>query len=168
MAEEEEEVEEVEEKPKQSGSPAKYMLIILVILALEGVGGYVVLDRAMPAPEQAAEEEIAELTGPPEPKSYLFYEGFHQIVVNPVEGRGRALVQVSLALQLDGLAAEEEVGLKHDVLWDLILRRLETYSVLQLRDPYKREIKETLKREINAELRNGEVTELLFTDIIVQ
>jgi flagellar basal body-associated protein FliL len=168
MADEQEGAEGIEEQPKPAGSPGKYMLLIILILALEGVGGYVLLDKAVPAPEQAAEEEIEELTRPLEARQFRFYDGIREMVVNPVTGRGRVLVQVSIVLDLDTEAVVSEVSVKHDILWDLVLQRLETYPVAMLRDPYKREIKKELMREINGELRNGEVTEIYFTDIIVQ
>jgi flagellar basal body-associated protein FliL len=168
MADEQDDAEGIEEQPKPSGSPGKYMLLIILILALEGVGGFVLLDMAVPAPEQAAEEEIEELSRVPEVREFRFYDGIKEMVVNPVTGRGRVLVQVSIVLDLDTDAVVEEVGVKHDILWDLVLQRLETYPVAMLRDPYKLEVKKTLMREINGELRNGEVTAIYFTDIIVQ
>lgn len=169
MADEQQDEAEVpESQPKPGGSLGMYMLLILLILGLEGAGGYILLDRAVPAPEQAADEEIEALTRAPERRAFRFYDGFRDMVVNPVTGRGRVLVQVSLVLDLDTDAALEEVRLKHDILWDLVLRRLETYPVATLRDPYKVEVKASLKREINSELRNGEVTDIYFTDVIVQ
>ena len=59
MADEQEGAEGTEEQPKPAGSPGKYMLLIMLIIALEGVVGFVLLDKAVPAPEQAAEEKDA-------------------------------------------------------------------------------------------------------------
>jgi flagellar basal body-associated protein FliL len=168
MADEQNEAEAGEPQSKPAGSPGKYMLLIVLILVLEGVGGYLLLDRAVPAPEQAAQEEIEELARAPEQRTFRFYDGIREMVVNPVTSRGRVLVQVSLVLDLDTDAGRDEVRLKHDIIWDRVLRRLETYPVATLRDPYRREVKASLKREINAELRNGEVVDIYFTDIIVQ
>ncbi len=168
MADEQDEADVLDEEAKPGGGMGLYLMIVLVILLLEGAGGYVILDRALPAPERAAKEDTEELTRPKEAKVFHFYEGIHQMVVNPVTAKGKVLIQVSLAIELSRPAAAEEMALKHEIIWDMVLRRLETYPVATLRDPYKQDIKSSLKREINAELRNGDAIEIYFTDIIIQ
>ena len=63
MADEQDEAEVVEEEPKPAGSLGKYMGLIVLILALEGVGGFVLLDRVVPAPEQAGIRTCLEAAG---------------------------------------------------------------------------------------------------------
>ncbi len=99
-----------------------------------------------------------------------FYTDLEEMVINPVSGSGRRLVQVSLALEVDRDLVLGEIAKKRELIWDLILRKLETYSVQALREPAKLEVKKVLKQVINTEakLKNGEVIAVYFTDVVVQ
>ena len=167
MAEEDpEEGAELEPKPAPAGSPAKYFFLVLLILGLEG-GGYVVLDRAIPEREEVVVEEEEE-EAPQEVADPLFYTGLNQMIVNPVFGRPFGLIQVSVALEVDSDAGLNELELKHDLIWDLILMKLEDASLQALRDPFRKEIKATLRRVVNKELRNGDMTAIYFTEFMAQ
>ena len=167
MAEEDpEEGAELEPRPPP-GSPAKYFLLVLLILGIEAGAGYVVLDRAIPEREEVVVEE-EEDEAPQEVADPLFYTGLKQMIVNPVFGRPFGLIQVSVALEVDSDAGLKELELKHDLVWDLILMKLEDASLQSLRDPFRKEIKTTLRRVLNKELRNGEVTAIYFTEFMAQ
>ena len=69
---------------------------------------------------------------------------------------------------MDGLAVLDELKKKQAMIQDLILQRLESFPIRSIRDPHKDDIREALKRIINAELKNGEALAVYFTDIVVQ
>ncbi|MDP6778555.1 MAG: flagellar basal body-associated FliL family protein [Candidatus Latescibacteria bacterium] len=168
MADEEEAVDDLDEESKPAINPGRYILLILGILAIEGAGGYLLLDRAIPPREvytakKEVKEEDTQVVDP------VFFTDLQELVVNPAGGGYRNfLVQASLALQVDSDVLLEELYIKRETIWDLSIQKLETFSVSQLRDPVKREVRESLKRAINPELRNGEVVAVLFTDFVLQ
>lgn len=169
MAEEpvDEEQEAAPAQPAPSSGPGRYLMLIILILVFEAVGGYMVLDRAIPAPEEVPQEE-EEVVEKPKPKAPRYYTGLKQMIANPISARGTNLVQMTFALEVSSEAAQEELEIKHQVIWDLILQKLESYSIEEIRDPLKKKLKEDLKRLVNAELKNGRVTAVYVTDIVVQ
>ena len=90
------------------------------------------------------------------------------MVINLATARGNNLVQVDFALEVDSDAALEELEIKHDMIWDMILQALETHSLKEIRDPKKPAVRKSIQTRINAELKNGAVTGVYFTDIVVQ
>ena len=153
---------------KPAASPFRYLFLVIMILLLEAAVAYLFLDQLIPAREEAVEAEEEEEEPEQEEEAPPFYTKLTQIVISPASERGVRLVQLSLALEVDSEAVLEEITIQHEVLWDLALRKLESYSLKAVRDPDKREIREALKRTINAELKNGEVKAVYFTDIVVQ
>ena len=168
MADEDEAVDDLDEDHQPAIKPGRYILLILGILALEGAGGYLVLDHAIPPREEyAAKEKPKEVEM--KVADPVFYTDLKELVVNPAGGGFRKfLVQASIALEIDSEAVLEELAIKRETIWDLALQRLETFSVVQLRDADKREVRESLRKAINPELRNGEVIAVLFTDFVLQ
>ena len=164
--------EEPEAEPQEDRKPpthlGKYLVLILAILGLEAVGGYVVINRAIPPREDFVEEGIEELESQEEFKPPLFFTDLKKMVINPVEQKGMHLVQLSLALEVDSEIVLDELKKKQAMIQDLILQRLESFPVRSIRDPHKDDIREALKRIINAELKNGEALAVYFTDIVVQ
>ena len=169
MAEEEPE-EGAEEEPHPVVSTGRYIFLIVMILVLEGVGGYILLDQAVPVPEESTKKEEAQPEEEDEEKTLRFYTDLEEMMVHPVSTRGRHLLQVSLALEVDTELVLGEIAKKRELIWDLILQKLETYSVKALRDPAKMEVKKALKQVINkeAKLKNGEVIAIYFTDVVLQ
>jgi hypothetical protein len=53
----EEEAQDPIPEPKPSAQPGRYLIFILFILIAEAGLGYVLLDRAIPAPEELPQEE---------------------------------------------------------------------------------------------------------------
>ncbi len=166
MAEEPE--AEPQEDRKPPTDPGKYLVLILAILGLEAVGGYVVINRAIPPREDFVEEGIEELESQGEFKPPLFFTDLKKMVINPVEQKGMHLVQLSLALEVDSEIVLDELKKKQAMIQDLILQRLESFPIRSIRDPHKDDVREALKRIINAELKNGEALAVYFTDIVVQ
>ena len=168
MAEETEEEAEVEAPPRPAASPSRYFLLILIILLLEAAGGYFLLDRAIPAPDEGPKVEAKDEEAKEEWKAPLFYEKITQLVFSPVDSRGHRLVQLSLALEVEPKAVLGEIEKKHQIIWDLILQRLETFPLDAVRESEKKAIREDLMRALNAELKNGQVTAIYFTELVTQ
>ena len=169
MAEEEEEEGAAQEGgQKDTSGPGRYFVLVLLILLIEGAIGYWVLDRAVPAPE-VPEEEIQEEEKPKEVwKPPIYYEAFKQLIVEPTSLRGKSMVRLSLALQVDDQTVADELALRHTVFWDLVLRQLELLDEKDFRDPAKKRLKEGLVQSINADLKNPGVLDVVITDIIMQ
>jgi len=168
MAEEPEEEAGDEGPSKPPAGPSRYFLLILIILLLEGAGGYFLLDWVIPASDEGPKTEAKDEEAEEEWKAPLFYEKIKQIVFSPVDSRGHRLVQLSLALEVEPKAVLGEVEKKHQIVWDLILQRLETFPLEAVREPEKKAIREDLMRALNAELKNGQVTAIYFTEIVTQ
>lgn len=154
------------EVPKPSRKPARYLMLILAIMILEASGGYLVLDHAVPKPERVAEPKPSQAK--PKFVKPIYFLGLKNMVINPTSAQGQHLVQISFALEVDTDAALQELTLKQQETWDLVMRTLEGYSLETLRDPAKKVVKEAVERRVNAELKNGEVTAVYVTDFVVQ
>ena len=166
MAEEEQEQDAIPE-PKPSAQPGRYLVLILLILVVEAGVGYVLLDRAIPAPEEFPQEED-EVQEKMEVKDPIYYPQMLDMIVNPISPTCSYLVRFSFALEVSSESALEEIGIRHDVLWDLLLRTLESLSIQDIRDPEKKRLKGMVLKVLNAELKNGDVTGVYVTDIVVQ
>lgn len=153
---------------KDTGGPGRYFILVLLILLIEGAVGYWVLDRAIPAPEMP-EEESQEEEKPKEVwKAPIYYEALKELIVEPTSLRGKSMVQLDLALQVDDQVVVDELTLRHTVIWDLVLRQLELLDEKDFRDPAKKRLKTSLVEAINADLKNPGVLDVVITDIIMQ
>ena len=166
MAEEEEEQDAIPE-PKPSSQPGRYLVLILLILVAEAGVGYVLLDRVIPAPEELPQEED-EVQEKMEVKDPIYYTQMLDMIVNPISPTGSHLVRFGFALEVSSESTLEEIGIRHDVLWDLLLQNLESLNIQDIRDPEKKRLKGMVMKVLNAELKNGDVTGVYVTDIVVQ
>lgn len=153
---------------EQSG-PGRYMALVLLILLIEGIGVYWVLDRAVPAPEVPPKEEEMEVIEKDVPwVKPIYFEGLKEMIVEPTAFRGNRMVQISLVLEVDGQTVVEELKLRQPVVWDVALRRLERLTEADLRDAKKQTLKTDLIQQINAVLKNPGVVAVYITDMIMQ
>jgi flagellar basal body-associated protein FliL len=90
-----------------------------------------------------------------EKKDPIYYTKMVNMIVNPISATGSHLVRFSFALEVSSVATLEEVGIRHDILWDIVLRNLEAMTIEQLRDPEKKYLKSHIRKTLNAELKNG-------------
>ncbi len=168
MAEEEDQEEQQELSKQDAKGPYRYLLLIIIILLAETAGAYMVLDWAIPVPEVVEEDPVLkgleeDVFVPP-----IFYADLAEMVFSPLDTRGGQLVSLTIVLEVDRLVVLDEISLKHSMVWDLVLKTLETHTVEDLRDPDKELIRETIINLINEELQNGAITGAYFTDFIMQ
>ena len=172
MADETDPAGESEGRSGPPPSPFRYLALVFLILFLEGGGAYLYLDKLIPAREGDAVEEAGEvgesLFATAQEADPIYYEELIDLVVTPGPAQSGYLVKASLALKVYPEGVIAELATKHDVIQDLVLQTLESHSVRQLRDPRKQQVKDKLKRALNAELRNGEVRAVYFTDLVMQ
>jgi len=172
MAEEEAAAENPDEsgdlpKPDAKG-PARYLLLIIIIMLVETAAAYMALDWAIPAPEVVEEDPVLEELEEDVFKPPIFYEDLAQMLFSPLDTRGGQLVSLTMVLEVDRDVVLDEIGLKHAMIWDLVLKTLEQRTVEELREPEKIQIREMVAMVINEELQNGAVTGVLFTEFIMQ
>jgi flagellar protein FliL len=169
MAEEEENQEEQGDLPKADPKgPYRYLILIIIILLVETAGAYLALDWAIPAPEVVEDAPVLEELDDDVFVPPIFYEELAQIVFSPLDTRGGQLVSLTVVLEVDRDVVIEEIGKKHSMIWDLVLKTLEIQTVEALRDPDKDPIREQLQNSINEELQNGAVEGVYFTEFIMQ
>ena len=166
---EEENPDEQQDLPKADPKgPYRYLLLIIIILLLETAGAYFALDWAIPAPEVVEDEPVLEELDEDVFVPPIFYADLAKIVFSPLDTRGGQLVSLTIVLQVDREVVLEEMGKKHSMIWDLVLKTLEARTVQELRDPDKDAVRDLLKNSINEELQNGAVEGVYFTEFIMQ
>ena len=169
MAEEAEE-ELAADVPPPSASPFRYIMLIVLIMIIEAVGGYFFLDYAIPAREVVPLESEEEAVVVPTYVKPVFFSGLEDMIVNPAVGRN-TLVMISLILELgpgNTEASLEELNLKRDLLWDLCVQELEKLEIGVIRDPKKVRVKEIVMQVANEELRNGSIEGVYVTKLVLQ
>jgi flagellar basal body-associated protein FliL len=123
----EEDAEDPISEPKPSPQPARYLVLILLVLLAEAGAGCVLLDRVIPEPEELPREED-EVQEKVKVKNPIYYTNMIDIIVNPISPTGSHLVRFSFALQVSSESTLEEIGIRHDVLWDLVLQNTGVYE----------------------------------------
>ena len=103
-----------DEKSNQPNKPNTenlnpYYALVLLVLLVEGLIGYLILDRAIPKPE-VAEKEI-EIKEDKSWKAPIYYEEFKHIIVEPSSERGKSMVRLSLVLEIDSQVVFDELEL---------------------------------------------------------
>ena len=168
MAEEEDQQEEQDLPKEDPKGPYRYLLLIIIIMLVETLGAYILLDWAIPAPEVVEEEPALEELEENAFVPPIFYTDLAEILFSPLNTKGSLLVSLTIVLEVDREVVLDEISKKHSMIWDLVLKRLEQHSVKELREPEKEGIRENVKNVINKELQNGAVTAVMFTEFIMQ
>ena len=168
--EEEAQPEEEAQQPRgggERGGPGRYFVFVFLVLLVEGAVGYWVIDQAVPAPEVPT-EKIEEKEEEKEWVPPIYFEDFKNLTVEPTAFRGNRLVRLSFVVEVDVQAVHNELTVRKDQMWDLVLRRLERLTEANFRNPKKIKLKSDVIQSLNSELKNPGVTQVFITEIVIQ
>ncbi len=168
MADEEKEKtgEGVEKKSKGGGLLAK-VLIGLTVVTLQLLLSVVVVKKLVepPPPRPPAQQEEQQEGDAGEIGDVYLVE---DVIVNPLDSRGRKFVNTSVAFVYKGkVGAELE---KRDVqLRDMLIQTLSSRTVEQLSRPAQRDtLREEILEKTNALLKSGKIFAVYFANFVMQ
>jgi flagellar basal body-associated protein FliL len=142
----------------------------IIILGVMSVGAFIVItDVIAPrlGPVQPIEEE-------PEPEVLVEPPGeqwvIADVIVNPAGTRGKRYLRLGVALETrDGPLVLAELDSRRAQMRDLLIRKFSARTIDELSDPTVREeIRLSCIEEINANLGDGQIEEMYFTDYVLQ
>jgi flagellar protein FliL len=92
------------------------------------------------------------------------------IVLNPAGTNGKRFLRLGLAIETkDGAPLIAELDSRRAQMRDLLIRKFSSRTIEELGDPVVREeIRLTCIEEINARLAGGEISDMYFTDYVLQ
>ena len=174
--------EEPQETPEEQAPEVKPPLIpaavvrfsvLGAVLAVVAVGAiFLVTDviaprlRSMGDPEAVTAAEEKPQAQPEEPGEIVKIE---DLIVNPAGTGGRRFLKVAAAIEVHDPKTAREAELRSAQLRDLLLRDLAARTLDELTDPVaKEEMRVTIIDELNEILGQGKVTNLYFTEYVVQ
>jgi flagellar FliL protein len=113
----------------------------------------------------AADEEVAPIIEPPG-EHYMVED----LVINPAETRGKRFLRLGVALETrDGPGVLAEMNTRGAQLRDLLIQKFSSRTIDELSDPTVREeIRLQCIDEVNATLASGQISNLFFTDYVLQ
>jgi len=92
------------------------------------------------------------------------------LVLNPAGSRGKRFLRLGVALEAEtGAGVVAELTTRSAQIRDLLIRKFSSRTIDELSDPTVREeIRLTCIDEINANLAGGKISNLYFTDYVLQ
>jgi len=179
MAEEEKKEEngEEEEKQEKSGGGGNNIVLILIVvllvlvLAVIGIGAYVMLSGDDEAPQETVKEERVEkksrrksddlTVGPMYP--------LDKFTVNLLSENGRRFLVAKINLEEDSEELTSELDKKTPLIRDIIISILSSKTVEEITTPKgKEKLKEEIVNQINKYLEDGEIKRIYFTNFVIQ
>jgi flagellar FliL protein len=156
-------------------SPAAKIGVFILLLGVNAIISFLVVQKVIrpkvTTTETAAEEEIHADNGHemPVPGELFVVNG---LIINPAGTRATRFLRVSAALEFDAALAEElghELEIRQHQFKDVLISELSSRTVDELVDPrVKEEIRQELLARINGSLSHGELTNLYFTEYVIQ
>jgi flagellar protein FliL len=153
---------------KKRGLPLKLILIVFSVLLLGGAAGLIfkpgILQMEAGGQEGgggAAESETAPDLGP--------VYTMDSFIVNLMEERGTKYLKTKLGLELDNALVSKEIDERLPQFRDTILTILSTKSFEDIRRlEGKYQLRAEIMAMLNRHLRSGEITNVYFTEFVVQ
>jgi flagellar FliL protein len=150
-------------------SPIVKIVLFVVMLAVMGGGSFMVVQKII-RPKVAPEEVTTEETLPsvPEPGELFVIE---DLVINPAGTRASRFLRVAAALEYP--VTEKELGAELEQrrfqLRDLLITEFSSRTLDELVDAQvKEEIREELLSRLNRNVNTGKLTNLYFTEYVIQ
>jgi len=155
-------------------SLVRIALGVLVLGALTAGSFFLVVDVIGPAlgPPEAepvkgtpADEEVK-----PEPEQPGLTYKIDDMVVNPVDTWGRRFLRLGVAFETkDGPAVIAELSTRDPQVRDILIREFSSRTLEELTDPTVREeIRLSCIERINEYLTSGKISNMYFTDYVIQ
>jgi flagellar FliL protein len=164
---------ETQEEEKSSGGGSKLLLIVIIVLLLllliiGGLVAYFLLagnsKEPQPQPQQQVEKKVpASLVkmGPIYP--------LDKFIVNLVSANADRYLKCKIDLELSNAKVQKEIDKKLPAIRDMIIQILSSKTVEEIQTARgKEKLKEEIKRKINSILTTGEVTNVYFTEFVIQ
>lgn len=176
--------EEKEGKAEEGGgkkkSPLKLIIILVVVLVLlvgGGLAAYLFLFKSKSADHNAAtteekapaKEEKAKKDKKSGEKATTVVYSMGAIIVNLADQGVQRYLKVQIAVELDNPKLEEEVKKREPQIKDIIISVLSSKTVSDVNTPQgKIALKQEIIKRANMVLTEGEITNLFFSEFIVQ
>lgn len=168
--EEAEEVKEQEPQPKKAAGKLTLLLIIgVLLLALLGVGGFLVYKQVFSGGAEEARKEAAAIAEKREAARLGVVTALDPFIVNLADEAGKRYLKVTMQLELDSEKLSEEVANKMPQIKDSIITVLSsknTDDLLTVDGKFK--LKEQIQTRINVLLKNGVVKNVYFVEFVIQ
>lgn len=121
--------------------------------------------KNLPLSGTAADTEVAPAIEPPGLQWVV-----DDIVLNPAGTNGKRFLRLGLAIETkDGANLIAELDSRRAQMRDLLIRKFSSRTIEELSDPVVREeIRVSCIEEINARLASGEISDMFFTDYVLQ
>ncbi len=138
------------------------VLAVLVIILVAGGTSFLVLRMFIDSP---SEEEVA---GELPEEIGETYE-FGDVTVNLADAGGRRFLRATLVFEISSSRVEDELIERSPQVRDRILSTLRGKEAADIsKDPEVKELKQEIIDKINPLLRHGEITDLWFTEFVIQ
>ncbi|MGD8385805.1 MAG: flagellar basal body-associated FliL family protein [Desulfobacteraceae bacterium] len=155
-----------EESGGKGGLPIKLILVVFIVLILAGGGVLVLKSGLISGGEETAEatttqKEVTTDIGPIYP--------LETFIVNLADPRGKKYLKTKLELELDMPIVVQEIDQRLPQFRDTILTILSSKSfeeIQQLEGKYQ--LRAEIMTMLNQYLTSGEITNIYFTEFIVQ
>jgi flagellar FliL protein len=157
-------------------SPAAKIGVFIFLLGVNAIVSFIVVQKVI-RPKVTAEEDapveetvhVVEEHGVPVPGELFVVSG---LIINPAGTRATRYLRVSAALEFDAALAKDlghELEIRQHQFKDVLISELSSRTVDELVDPrVKEEIRQELLARLNSSLSHGELSNLYFTEYVIQ
>ncbi len=169
MAEQAETVNEGPEEGKgKKGLPVKLILIVFSVLLFLGAAG-LVFKSGMFGASAEGDDTAAEAAGDSASTEFGPVYTLDTFIVNLADERGTKYLKTKLGLELDNSLTAKEIDQRLPQFRDTILTVLSTKSFEDIRQlEGKYQLRAEIMAMLNPLLRSGEITNIYFTEFVVQ
>jgi len=162
MAEAEEKQEQTKKKSKM-----KLLILLLVVVIILGGGGFFAYLKFFKKAE--GEEEITHKPEKEKKTAKVVTHRLDTFLVNLADPGGKRYLKLTMELELDNPKTVEEINKETPRIRDVIITVLSSKEFEEISTlPGKTALKKELITKLNASLKTGKVTNIYFTEFLVQ
>jgi flagellar FliL protein len=180
-----EEQEQPEEEKKEEGKKSNMMIIVIagfvvLLLIIGGILAFILSggdeEQQQVATNNQATQVSAEEGGQPTKtyrrKTSLTVGPMMELdtfIVNLLSENGRRYLKVKVNLEMEDQELQNEINTKIPVLRDIIIRIASSKTLAEIStEKGKEKFKDQIVSEINANLKDGKIKNVFFTDFVIQ